>query len=48
MSPWSVAEITLMVAAKEDENERDGSVAAGPSERKQCWWCWKAKMPCNG
>jgi hypothetical protein len=48
MSPWSAAEIILMVAAKEDEHERDGSVAAGPSERRQCWWCPNAKQACNG
>jgi hypothetical protein len=44
MTPWEIAEITLLVAAKENENNGEGSSTGRPT----CWWCQKAEEPCTG
>ena len=44
MAPWEVSEITLLVAAKENENNGEGSSTGRPT----CWWCRKAEEPCRG
>ena len=44
MTPWEISEITLLVAAKEMENNGEGSSMGRPT----CWWCRKAEEPCTG
>ena len=44
MTPWEVADIILMVAAKENDNNGEGSSTGRPT----CWWCKKAEEPCTG
>ena len=47
MTPWEIADITLLVAVKGAENDnREGS--SDMVRQKPCWWCVKAEELCVG
>ena len=47
MTRWEIAEIMLLVAAKEAEND-NGDGSSDMVRQKPCWWCVKAEESCVG
>lgn len=47
MTPWEIADVTLLVAAKAAEND-NGEGSSDLVRQKPCWWCVKAEESCVG
>ena len=47
MTPWEIADVTLLVAAKAAENN-NGEGSSDLVRQKPCWWCVKAEESCVG